>query len=137
MAVKLLVTAFCNAALAILLYIAEKNTRFKKVPYPAKQVICGVLFGLIAMYSSTPMGGIFRYIADDPFYKYERRSNGIQLCQKLYGADGVRKRHCCWCCVAVASLFTSALQIRMSKTETESVIKINLNDVYQNILATI
>lgn len=59
MAVKLLVTAFCNAALATLLYILEKRTRLNRLPYMAKQLIYGVLFGLIAVYSSTPMGGVY------------------------------------------------------------------------------
>ncbi len=58
MAVKLLITAFCNAALAILLYLAERKTHFKKIPYMARQLICGVLFGLVAIYSSTPIGGV-------------------------------------------------------------------------------
>lgn len=39
MAAKLLITAFCNVALAIILYIAERNTFFKKVPYWARQLI--------------------------------------------------------------------------------------------------
>lgn len=58
MAIKLLVTALCNAALATLLYILEKRTALKKMPYMAKQTLYGVLFGLIAIYSSTPLGGV-------------------------------------------------------------------------------
>ncbi len=58
MTVKLLITAFCNAALAILLYIAERKTSLKKMPYMARQFIIGVLFGLVAVYSSTSVGGV-------------------------------------------------------------------------------
>ena len=58
MVVKLFITGFCNVALAILLYVVERKTNFKKMPYRIRQLIYGVLFGLIAMYSSTAMGGV-------------------------------------------------------------------------------
>lgn len=59
MTVKLLITAFYNAALAIVLYMAEKKTSFCKVSYKTRQVIYGLLFGLLAMYSSTGLGGVY------------------------------------------------------------------------------
>lgn len=58
MALKLFITAFCNAALAVLLYAAERKTALKKLPYKPKQIIYGILFGIIAMFSSTPYGGV-------------------------------------------------------------------------------
>lgn len=59
MIAKLFITAFCNAFLVILLCGMERHTSFfKKVSGRTKQIVCGVLFGLVAMYSSTQAGGI-------------------------------------------------------------------------------
>lgn len=59
MAAKLLITAFYNAALVVLLCGIERHSVFfKKVSHRTKQMVCGVLFGLVAMYSSTSAGGI-------------------------------------------------------------------------------
>lgn len=58
MAVKLLISAFCNAALAVLLYVAERKTRYGKLPYKIRQLICGLLYGVIAVFSSTNLGGV-------------------------------------------------------------------------------
>lgn len=59
MAARLSITAFCNAALVVLLCGMERHTAFfKKVSGRTKQIICGVAFGCLAMYSSTPAGGI-------------------------------------------------------------------------------
>lgn len=58
MVIKLLISAFCNAALAAGLYVAEKKTSYKKLSYSARQIITGVLFGIIAIYSSTSAGGV-------------------------------------------------------------------------------
>lgn len=57
MAVKLFISAFCNAALSVLLYVAEKKTFLKKSPYALKQIIFGLLFGAVAAFSSTEYGG--------------------------------------------------------------------------------
>lgn len=58
MAVKLIISALCNATLAILLYLLEKRTSFGESSYKRKQVIYGVLFGVMAIYSSTSLGGV-------------------------------------------------------------------------------
>ncbi len=58
MAVKLLISALANAFLAIFLYILEKKTPFRKIQYRLKQIIYGILFGAMAIYSSTSAGGI-------------------------------------------------------------------------------
>ncbi len=58
MTVKLLISALANSFIAILLYILEKKTPFGKIKYNFKQIIFGVLFGAMAIYSSTPLGGI-------------------------------------------------------------------------------
>ncbi len=261
MAVNLLITAFCNAALAILLYTVERKTHFKKTPYMAKQIICGILFGLVAVYSSTPfggvdtgeviinvrdasplcaglifgapagiiaglIGGVFRYVAvffgiagtytqiacslstilvgfiaaalrkymfDDKKPTWSYGIGIAMMCEILHMlmifftnmndvatafsfvksctvpmvlgngiAVGVavaavsllgkeKRRHakaqkqisqtfqfwlliCIVIAFAATSIFTSVLQTRMSETETESVIKTNLNDAHQDIL---
>lgn len=50
--------AFYNIALSVVLYISDKKTSLGKLSYKTKQVIFGVLFGLIAAFSSTVYGGI-------------------------------------------------------------------------------
>ena len=50
-------SASYNALLAILLYILDKKTAFSKTPYRLKQFIIGVLFGLMAIFATTTIGG--------------------------------------------------------------------------------
>ena len=57
MALHLIMSASYNALLAILLYILDKKTAFSKTPYKAKQFIIGVLFGLMAVFATTSLGG--------------------------------------------------------------------------------
>ena len=57
MAPHLIMSASYNALLAILLYILDKKTAFSKTPYKLKQVIIGVLFGLMAIFATTTFGG--------------------------------------------------------------------------------
>ncbi len=58
MTVKLLISALANSFIAMLLYTLEKKTPFSKIKYKFKQIIFGVLFGAMAIYSSTTLGGI-------------------------------------------------------------------------------
>ncbi len=57
MALNLILCASCNALLAIVLYILDKKTVFSKTPYNVKQSIIGVLFGLMAIFATTNLGG--------------------------------------------------------------------------------
>ena len=57
MALHLIMSASYNALLAILLYIVDKKTAFSKTPYKVKQIIIGVLFGLMAIFATTAFGG--------------------------------------------------------------------------------
>ncbi len=58
MVVKLIFTALYNAMLAILIYIAERNTPFGKMSNKVKQTVIGVLFGLMACFASLDIGGV-------------------------------------------------------------------------------
>lgn len=58
MIIKLLISAFGNALLAILFYLFEKQNFFNKISYKYKQSIYGVCFGIMAIYASTSFGGI-------------------------------------------------------------------------------
>ena len=57
MAPHLIMSASYNALLAIFLYILDKKTVFSKTPYKVKQFIIGVLFGLMAIFATTAIGG--------------------------------------------------------------------------------
>ena len=57
MTLHLVMSASYNALLAILLYILDKKTAFFKVPHKVKQTIFGVLFGLMAIFATTTVGG--------------------------------------------------------------------------------
>ena len=57
MAPHLIMSASYNALLAILLYVLDKKTAFSKIPYKLKQFIIGVLFGLMAVFATTTLGG--------------------------------------------------------------------------------
>ena len=57
MAPHLIMSASYNALLAIILYILDKKTAFSKTPYKIKQLIIGVLFGIMAIFATTTFGG--------------------------------------------------------------------------------
>ena len=57
MAPHLIMSASYNALLAIFLYILDKKTAFSKTPFKVKQIIIGVLFGLMAVFATTTFGG--------------------------------------------------------------------------------
>ena len=57
MALHLIMSASYNALLAIFLYILDKKTAFSKTPYKAKQFMIGLLFGLMAIFATTSIGG--------------------------------------------------------------------------------
>ena len=57
MALNLILSASYNALLAILLYILDKKTPFSKIPNKIKQIVIGVLFGLMAIFATTKVGG--------------------------------------------------------------------------------
>ena len=52
MIIKLLMPALGVSVLVYILYSIEKMTSFKKLPYKAKQIIWGILFGCVSMYAS-------------------------------------------------------------------------------------
>lgn len=55
---NILLTAVCNTLLAVLIYIAEKKSSFGKLSYKKRQWITGILFGIMAAYASTNIGGL-------------------------------------------------------------------------------
>ena len=57
MALNLILSASYNALLAIVLYILDKKTAFSRLHYKLKQVVIGVLFGLLAIFATTTFGG--------------------------------------------------------------------------------
>ena len=57
MALHLIMSASYNALLAIFLYILDKKTSFSKIPHKLKQLIIGILFGLMAVFATTTIGG--------------------------------------------------------------------------------
>ena len=57
MAPHLIMSASYNALLAIVLYILDKKTAFSKIPYKIKQIVFGVLFGFMAVFATTTVGG--------------------------------------------------------------------------------
>lgn len=58
MAIKLVTSVLCNACLAVLLHIFEKRTTFGKIKYAVRQLVYGIVFGAVAVFSSTSMGGV-------------------------------------------------------------------------------
>ena len=58
MAVNLIITVLFNIVMSVVIYIAEGKPFYNKLPYKVRQLIVGIVFGLIAMYSSTSMGGM-------------------------------------------------------------------------------
>ena len=57
MALNLILCASYNALLAMFLYILDKKTAFSQTPYRMKQSIIGILFGLMAIFATTNLGG--------------------------------------------------------------------------------
>ncbi len=49
---RLIIAVVSNAALTALIYLAQKYTAFKKLPHMLEQLIIGVVFGMLAVYSS-------------------------------------------------------------------------------------
>lgn len=50
---KLLIPIVLNIVLVAVIYMAEKHTKFMKLPYKTKQIIIGVLFGIVSAFSSS------------------------------------------------------------------------------------
>ena len=57
MALHLILSASYNALLAIFLYILDKKTAFSKIPHKLKQLVIGTLFGIMAIFATTTLGG--------------------------------------------------------------------------------
>ena len=49
---NLMIPVLSSAAMVVLLYLAEKHTAAQKLPYKIKQLIIGLLFGGLAIFSS-------------------------------------------------------------------------------------
>ena len=67
MTLKLLIPVLCNAVLAVLLYMTEKKTPFGKAYRWLKQCIFGVLFGVLAIFSTeygVDVGGAIMNVRD-------------------------------------------------------------------------
>lgn len=58
MAIKLILTALYNATLAVILYLLDKKVIKNKISFYKKQILYGILFGLMAIFSSTNLGGV-------------------------------------------------------------------------------
>ena len=50
---RLIIPVLLNCLLVLCVYLAEKHTAVKKLPYMAKQVIIGVLFGCVSAFASS------------------------------------------------------------------------------------
>ena len=50
---KLIIPVFLNCLLVLCVYLADKYTPFKKLPYMAKQIIIGILFGGVSAFASS------------------------------------------------------------------------------------
>ena len=67
MILKLLIPVLCNAVLAVLLYMTEKKTTFGKANRWLKQCIIGILFGVLAAFSTeygVDVGGAIMNVRD-------------------------------------------------------------------------
>ena len=49
---ELMIPVLSSAAMVVLLYLVEKHTQVQKLPYMVKQVMVGILFGGLAIFSS-------------------------------------------------------------------------------------
>ena len=50
---RLIIPVLLNCILILLVYLAEKDTPAKKLPYMTKQAIIGVLFGCVSAFASS------------------------------------------------------------------------------------
>ena len=50
---RLVVPILINCALVLAVYLADKHTSAKKLPYIAKQIIIGLLFGGVSAFASS------------------------------------------------------------------------------------
>lgn len=67
MTLKLLIPVLCNAVLAVILYLMEKKTTFGKANRWLKQCVIGVLFGVLASFSTeygVDVGGAIMNVRD-------------------------------------------------------------------------
>ena len=58
--VKLALAAFLPVVAAVVLFVADRKTPFKKLPYAVKQIIFGLIFGALAVVGTEwgiPMNG--------------------------------------------------------------------------------
>ena len=49
---KLMIPIFLNCALVLGIYLGDKYTNAKKLPYMTKQIIIGILFGCVSAFAS-------------------------------------------------------------------------------------
>ncbi|MGN0171738.1 MAG: SpoIIE family protein phosphatase [Acutalibacteraceae bacterium] len=64
---ELIIPILCNTALVVLLYLIDKHSPFGRLPYAAKQIIIGILFGGMAAFASeygVPINGTVMNIRD-------------------------------------------------------------------------
>lgn len=50
---KLLIPIFMNILLVVAVYLAERHTKFKTLPYMTRQLVIGVLFGAVSCVASS------------------------------------------------------------------------------------
>lgn len=50
---RIIIPVILNILLVITVYLSDKHTKLKKLPYMAKQAVIGVLFGIMAAFSSS------------------------------------------------------------------------------------
>ena len=50
---RLIIPILLNCALVLAVYLADKHTPARKLPYMAKQVIIGILFGGVSAFASS------------------------------------------------------------------------------------
>ena len=50
---KLIVPVLLNCILVLAIYLADKYSNFKKLPYKTKQIIIGLLFGVVSAFASS------------------------------------------------------------------------------------
>ena len=61
---RLIVPILINCLLVLLVYLADKHTTARKIPYMAKQIVIGVLFGGVSAFA--PMNANFGIIEPLP-----------------------------------------------------------------------
>ena len=50
---RLSIPILINCLLVLGIYLADKHTEFKKLPYMTKQIIIGILFGCVSAFASS------------------------------------------------------------------------------------